>query len=802
MRYMEHLRSGLFIFYILSIILYSVNVTGFSILRITMPLKGIAVISLIIAGLSAPLWLLPIANAVKMHLTVLLLILALYCNKRWKHSLFLCTGAGLTGMSAAALLENLFTVFLTEFRADWLFRALWSSPGAITGALLGTLAQWYLRRHPQPDWPDRMGAVQSQELRQSLQSVPLAQLYTAFLVLLTAGAVPAIPAYRTGIFITFAAFITIILCVDWTLRRFAHSGVPVSPMDLSDLLLVLPTIFLALSMTGGADSPWYILFIPFVLTNGLKRHAAYGIGAVIITAAALASGALGRVSADYIQVSLMLLSVSLFVLWILRSYIASEIKLRIEMEQERVQMMAGLSHDLRTPITLMQGYVEMLMKGSKHAVQSPYDCILIIRSKTAILMGLIQKISELARYRSRRIPVHHRPTAVCHLLKTIDQCYGPDIQNNGLHFQVHNKDCDGVFTNADTELLDRVFSNLLYNAVRHTQSGGLITVKAVPVPEQESIVFSIMDTGSGIAKHDLPHIFDRFYRASGQRQQGEGHGLGLAIAKEIVQIHGGQIWAESEEGRGSTFFFTLPTVGASGNHQPKMKRRTLPIPTINAAAQGFSALLVITALLLTGTYRIPPHPMLLYYAAVPILLLLKNRGQQNWFDLADITLLPPLIYHILLHTGGSDSPYRMLFLPLILANGMKPNKACGIVSAITAGASVISIAAMEYVQDGRWFIERDISYLSLYAVVCFIVLYFKATAAHLRNELSEARHTWMSRTAEALLEPLSSIKQTAAALEQPSQASDGMHYGYTRLFEDISTLNQRIHHLYQMINTK
>lgn len=799
---MEYLRSGLFIFYILSIILYSVNVTGFSILGKAMPLKGMAVISLIVSGLATPLWLFPVANVVKMQLTVLLLILVLYYNKKWKLSFFVCSGAGLTGMAVAALLENLYTIFLAEFDSDWLFRALWSSPGAVTGALLGTLAQWYLRRHPQPDWSDRVGAVESHALRRSLQTVPVAQLYTAFLVLLTAGAVPAIPAYRMGIFFTFAAYITIILCGDWTLRYFADSKVPISPMDISDLIIVLPVIFLTLSMTGGANSPWRILLIPFILTNGLKQHASYGIGALIITASVLAAGTLGRAVAEHLQASLIFLSTSIFVLWILRSFITLENKLRAEMEQERAQMMAGLSHDLRTPITLMQGYAEMLVKGSKRAVQSPDECIQIIRSKAAILMGLIQKISELAMYRSGMMRVHLRPAAVCHLLQAIAQRYGPDIQSSGLYFQVHQKDCIGVFTTADTALLDRVFSNILYNAVRHTNSGGIIAVKAVPASEQQNIIFSIMDTGSGIAKQDLPHIFDRFYRASGQRQQGEGHGLGLAIAKEIVEIHGGRIWAESEEGRGSTFFFTLPLAGEFGAHQPQKKRHTLPIPTINLAAQGFCALSVITAYILTGAYMIPIHPVLLLYAAVVPILLLRKGQWQELINLADTALLLPLICQILLHTGGSDSPYRMLFLPLILANGMKPDKLYSILCTLAAGASLISISALGYLQDGRWFIERDICYLSLYAVVCFVVRYFVTTAVHLRDELSDARHTWLTRTAEALFEPLSSIEQTTSALKQPSPASDAEHRGYARLQEDISNLNWRIHRLYQMIDHK
>jgi len=108
---------------------------------------------------------------------------------------------------------------------------------------------------------------------------------------------------------------------------------------------------------------------------------------------------------------------------------------------------------------------------------------------------------------------------------------------------------------ADNERIRQVVTNLVHNAIKFTPSGGKAIISAKP--EQDSVVVSVCDTGIGISKEDLPHVFERFYKADKARAGG-GTGLGLAIAKHIVQAHGGNIWAQSEEGKGSTFSFSLP----------------------------------------------------------------------------------------------------------------------------------------------------------------------------------------------------------------------------------------------------
>ncbi|MCB1318576.1 MAG: histidine kinase, partial [Leptospiraceae bacterium] len=111
---------------------------------------------------------------------------------------------------------------------------------------------------------------------------------------------------------------------------------------------------------------------------------------------------------------------------------------------------------------------------------------------------------------------------------------------------------------ADTRRLTQVLNNLIGNAIRYTSSAGNLTIKAQGQPH--TILITLSDTGLGIAAEDLPHIFDRFYRADHSRNRKTGgSGLGLAIAKQLVNLHGGHIWAESQPNRGTTFYITLPT---------------------------------------------------------------------------------------------------------------------------------------------------------------------------------------------------------------------------------------------------
>ncbi|WP_425270916.1 sensor histidine kinase [Paenibacillus ferrarius] len=138
--------------------------------------------------------------------------------------------------------------------------------------------------------------------------------------------------------------------------------------------------------------------------------------------------------------------------------------------------------------------------------------------------------------------------------------YELDAANAGITYTLDMSPTEGedLLLTVDTDRIEQVYANILYNAIKFSARGGFINVLVTIRPEPFELVIRVTDTGVGISEEDLPHIFERFYKVSKSRSTSGGSGLGLAIAKEIVQYHGGQIWAESRLGKGCSISFSLP----------------------------------------------------------------------------------------------------------------------------------------------------------------------------------------------------------------------------------------------------
>lgn len=242
------------------------------------------------------------------------------------------------------------------------------------------------------------------------------------------------------------------------------------------------------------------------------------------------------------------------------------------MEKSRKHLLANIAHDLRTPVTLIQGYVEAMLDGVIEDPQELHKYLNLIAGKAAGLSHLIADLFELTQLESRRVTFDLWPVPIADLVRGLYLKYEGDISFAGMIPVLEEpdwKDEDGPEAPtviADAERIDRVFANLIYNALKFTPEGGSITVRygltdpedsGAEPPRPRFAVVSITDTGAGIAKEDLPYVFDRFYKVPRARSQALGSGLGLSIAREIVELHGGRIWAESAPGQGGTFSFTL-----------------------------------------------------------------------------------------------------------------------------------------------------------------------------------------------------------------------------------------------------
>lgn len=220
----------------------------------------------------------------------------------------------------------------------------------------------------------------------------------------------------------------------------------------------------------------------------------------------------------------------------------------------RKQMTADIAHDLRTPLTVIAGYVESIRDGDLDPTPERLDAIY---AEIERLQHLVQDLRLLAVTDAGELRLNLTPLNPKSFLESAASSFKLSAEQKGITLRVETeKDLPEI--NGDESRLDRVMGNLIANAIRHTPQGGNVTIMAMR--KNDTLLLSVEDTGEGIPSADLPHIFDRFYRADKSRTDADGaaSGLGLAIAKALVEAHGGRIWAESEVGRGTRMRVEVP----------------------------------------------------------------------------------------------------------------------------------------------------------------------------------------------------------------------------------------------------
>ncbi len=224
------------------------------------------------------------------------------------------------------------------------------------------------------------------------------------------------------------------------------------------------------------------------------------------------------------------------------------------LETVRQDFVSNISHELRTPLAALKALAETLQES---ALEDPPAARLFLqRMETEVdsLSQIVSELLELSRIESGRVPLNLRPTPASKILVPAVERLRLQAERAGLAVTLVCPD-DLSFVLADSSRLEQVVVNLLHNAIKFTPSGGHIDVSARQM--LDDVLFSVRDTGIGIAEDDLPRIFERFFKADRSRSGG-GTGLGLAISRHLVEAHGGKIRVESIEGKGSTFSFTIP----------------------------------------------------------------------------------------------------------------------------------------------------------------------------------------------------------------------------------------------------
>lgn len=229
-------------------------------------------------------------------------------------------------------------------------------------------------------------------------------------------------------------------------------------------------------------------------------------------------------------------------------------------EQVRRELIANIAHDLATPLTAIQGFSEAMADNMLPDPQAQQETAQRIAREVQRLRRLVADMQNMAAIESGRLRLDLAPLDVHSLVDETLAVIAPECENKGITL-LNQTNRSTPLVMADSDRITQVLLNLLDNARRHTSSDGIITVNAAP-RGQELCVW-VSDTGRGIDAKDLPHIFERFYRADRSRAASTGgSGLGLAIVKAIITAHGGKIWAQSALGRGTTIAFTLPLIKA------------------------------------------------------------------------------------------------------------------------------------------------------------------------------------------------------------------------------------------------
>lgn len=234
-------------------------------------------------------------------------------------------------------------------------------------------------------------------------------------------------------------------------------------------------------------------------------------------------------------------------------------------EQSRRRLTADIAHELRTPLTVIEGTVDAMLDG---VYQPDREHLGSIKEEVALLTRLIGDLRDLSLAESGQLKLELAPADIVALVNRKLSQVEVTAREKGIRMKLDAPEKIPE-VQVDSTRIEQVIANLLTNAIRHTPSGGSIIVSVRTMAgdrshrvDKPSLMISVADTGEGIAPEHLPHIFERFYRVEDSRSRSEGgSGLGLAIVKQMVQAHGGVVWAESKPGEGSEFYVAIPLNG-------------------------------------------------------------------------------------------------------------------------------------------------------------------------------------------------------------------------------------------------
>ena len=234
-----------------------------------------------------------------------------------------------------------------------------------------------------------------------------------------------------------------------------------------------------------------------------------------------------------------------------------------KIDRERRNFVSNVSHELRTPLTSIKSYTEALVDGAWENKEIAPGFLKVIETETERMMRMITDLLNLSRMDQNRFGLEkefiNMNELVVHIVNRFEMVLQSEPyrdKNYRILTDITQRD---LWVELDQDKITQVLDNIINNAIKYSPDGGRIIVRLMET--HTDIIVSVSDEGLGIARKDIPHLFDRFYRVDKARSRAMGgSGLGLAIAQEVVQLHGGKIWVNSIENKGSTFFVSLPYI--------------------------------------------------------------------------------------------------------------------------------------------------------------------------------------------------------------------------------------------------
>ena len=227
-----------------------------------------------------------------------------------------------------------------------------------------------------------------------------------------------------------------------------------------------------------------------------------------------------------------------------------------QLDRLRRELIANVSHDLRSPLASIQGYLETIQHKDKQLSDQErsryYDIVL---RNTRKLGNLISELFELSKLDAKNVQPDLEPVSLAELAQDLVAQFQPIAQEKQIKLTAHLPDEPLKLVNADIALMERAISNLIDNAIKNTPSGGAVTI--TPSNSTSKVNIEISDTGIGISDEQISRIFDRFYQVDSSRSPGTGAGLGLSIAQKILELHGSELSVKSLMNQGTTFSFSL-----------------------------------------------------------------------------------------------------------------------------------------------------------------------------------------------------------------------------------------------------